>query len=471
MNRMPRTTLLPLACALAALLGSPAAHAQAETPAAPANTPPGAPLPNEPTTEPQGATIPNVLAGQNAPGLRPYYFSASETVTYDSNLFRVSSNSGFKKQSDVISTTSVGAGISQPFGRQRFYGNAAVSATRYRDNDQLNGTGYNLLAGLDWEAGSKFSGNASALSSRSQANFANYGSLTGQQQKNQEKANIFDLRGQYGGRSLLTLEAQYNHTSLNYTANTFGARDRRSDTFGGGLRVRPGGPWSYGVTLRETKGRYDGVNDGVIVTPQDDYRRHDIDFSAAYQASGRSTFLGRVSYTREQHDFDFRDFSGVTGALNYTYIYSGKLTLGADLSRDTNSGSRTGTLLSQPGGGGVTQRPVETASFLNDSRTSDTLALTAIWQARAKVLINALASYSHERFDDSFVSETGNNNNGRTGNQQLYSVSATYAGGRVWSVGCGYSYESRHTNLTLASGGSYGYSANLAYCNGALRFQ
>ena len=79
----------------------------------------------------------------------PYYIGASQAFTHDSNIFRVADECA--ETADAVSTTALLAGIDQPFGRQRGFGNAHVRYNKYQDQSQLDNTSYRLAAGLDWE--------------------------------------------------------------------------------------------------------------------------------------------------------------------------------------------------------------------------------------------------------------------------------------------------------------------------------
>jgi hypothetical protein len=409
-----------------------------------------------------------LLAGPAQAQLRPYYVQVSETVTYDSNLFR----SARDEDSDFISSTVLSGGFEERLGRQRVFGNAGVSGNVYQDNDQLNGVGYNLLLGLDWEVGSSLSGGASVRAAQNQASFGDYGTFSANRTgKNRERSVVLDFDAQYG-RGILAFEVLGNHTDISYSDNGFSSRDRKSDTVGAGVRFRPGGPWTFGLTGRYTEGEYpDTIDQLTGATLSDDYERRDIDLTAQYQATGRSRLGARISHTVEEHDLvTARDFDGLTGGLNWFYQATGKTSVVVSLTRSTGTGSDASSL-AVPSTDPLSPTPVasDDMSFLTDSRRTDSLDVSATWQATAKIGVNAGVSYSRERYDTRFVEGASVDSNSK-GHTQAVSLSATYAITRAWSLACGVSHQSRDTDIST-SAGSFGYDANVGYCSAALRLQ
>ncbi|HZV92886.1 MAG TPA: hypothetical protein VFF72_06680, partial [Caldimonas sp.] len=77
-------------------------------------------------------------------GATPWYLGASESLTRDSNVYRVPGGPG-----DTYSSTSLLGGFDQHIGRQRVFGNANVGINRYDGQSRLNNTSYNVAGGLD----------------------------------------------------------------------------------------------------------------------------------------------------------------------------------------------------------------------------------------------------------------------------------------------------------------------------------
>jgi hypothetical protein len=406
--------------------------------------------------------------------LSPYYFRLSETLSYDSNYFR----EPVIQRKEAISTTALSVGLDQPIGRQRLFGDATVRGVVHKEYTDLNGVGYDLRGGVDWELGNKLSGTLAANFGRAQADFSSYGANTGRvRERNDERSTSIDFRGQYGGQSVLSLVGLANYTRVRYSLASFNSSNRQSHMVGAGVRYRPSAFWSFGLTGRRTNGEY----------PQalDEYDRTDIDLTADYQPTGLSRFTARLSHTDEEHDLtSSRDFSGLTGELAWIYQVSGKVQLRTSVARETGSGTSISALSTAP----VTSAPPTTGgtdsvpppqptpvptsttpvSYLTDSQLTDRFGIQADWAATGKITASAAFNYTNDDYDTQFGPSGGG---GTSGHTRQYVVSANYAATRVWNFACGAGYEKRTTDaLVTTSRGivPYGYSATTAFCSAAL---
>lgn len=390
----------------------------------------------------------------------PYFLRASQTISYDSNLFRVPDALG--TESDLISTTALTVGIDQPIGRQRVQASLGVNGTAYRDNSALNGFGYDLDVLLDWEAAARWSGNARLSASQRQAGFESYGGLAGANTgRNQERARSLDLLARYGGASVLTLEAIANLTDISYSSTGFASRERESQMLGAGLRWRPRGAWTFGLVARRTDGEYPRFS---ALAGADEYERTDVDLTADFQPTGASRLSARLTHTDEDHDLDeSRDFSGLTGELRWNYQLTGKVATLVQLTRETGAGSSITETI--PGGGGASS-----TAYLTDSQLTNRLRLQADWDATAKIRVSANYDHARENFDTRFLSDGGVVSGNRKGNSRNLGLSATYSITRVWTLACGVARLSRDSG-TLIGAVAYEYDANTGYCSATLALQ
>lgn len=396
----------------------------------------------------------------------PYYLRLAQSFVYDDNIFRAPGNLPppfAQVDHDWVSSTALSAGIDQHFGRQRAILNGTVRGNVFRDNDELNNTGYDLGAQLKWEAGSAWAGDARVNFSQTLAKFEDYGTAQRTIGKNMEKVGLVDLRAQYGLYSLWSIEGLYNHYDISYTADVpdFNSRERESDQAGLGVKFRPSGLWTFGLQWRETRGEYPHYRVAPAPT-KDEYDRTDVDLTARYFATGLSTLSARLSHTEEEHSIDStRDFSGLTGEIRWDYQATGKLGVSTTLSRDTGSGSSSTNL------GGTT-------TYLSDSRLSERIAIYARWQATGKIIVRAGLDFSHDTYDDQFTSIDINGQlvsaSGSTADSRMYTLSAAYQMTRAVSFECGYRYQKRDPIIT--SGTQFlGYTSNTGYCTGTLGIQ
>lgn len=395
-------------------------------------------------------------AGHSLAQSNPFYVGAAQAFTHESNVFRVAT--GLPESSDTYSTTSLLAGIDQPVGRQRFFADAAARYNRYRDNTQLDNTGYGLAAGLDWETIEALSGRVSYTINE---NLARYGADQGPTltTKNMERSQEFYARGRYGLVSLLSLEAIFAHRQLDYSAVQFDFQEFEQDSVSLGMLYRPGGLLTLGAAARRTQGRYPfAVESPAGVFQQDDFRRNDLDLTAVWAATGKSTLKARLSYTKESHEaLASRDISGATGAISWDYTPTAKLSFNTELIRDTGAESSFG-------------RPseVSTISIGNNSQLSESLSMRGRYEATAKIRAEAFARYVRRDLVNTFALDSGEASTS-AGSDKLgeLKLGVNYAPTRSVLLGCAFGYEKRGASSAV----SYGYSANVASCSAQLKLQ
>lgn len=377
------------------------------------------------------------LAAAQEQGRSPYYFGASQAFVHEDNLFREENN----KQSDTISTTSLLFGLDQPISRQRLFVDGAVRYNKYRDNDQLDNTSYDLRAGVDWATVNRLSGTVSYAIGRSMQQFGER-TIAGDyiNSKNLQTSQQFLARVRLGGGSLLSLDASYQYRRIDYSASAYRNQEFDQNTVGFGVQYRPSGLLTLGAGIRVTRGEYKAQND--------DFDRNDFDLTAIWTPSGLSTVSARLSYSKEEHDVETRDFSGVTGALSWDYKPTGKLSFTTDLIRDTGAESNF-----------IVDSSTATGDYTNRSRVSDTIQTSARYQATGKIGVTGYLRYT----DRDLGGEDGLSGSDKTTFARL---GVDYAPTRTILVGLDYGYEKR-----TASGSSAPYTANTIGINARILFR
>jgi hypothetical protein len=393
----------------------------------------------------------------------PYYVGVSQAFTHDTNVFRVPI--GQRESSDTYSTTSLLAGFDKPISRQRLYGDAIVRHNRYRDNDQLNNTGYGVDVGIDWETVQSLSGRVGYTVKE---NLAKYGADTGPvlTTKNLERTQEFLARGQYGGASLLALEAAYVHRRLDYSAPEFAFQEFNQDSGRLGLLYRPSGALTLGIGGRHTKGEYPaGAQPAPGVFVADEFNRNDVDLTAVWVATGQSTVRARLSYTKEKHDVvTARNLSSSTGSIGWDYKPTAKLSFNADYIRDTGAETAFFTL-GQTGasGSGTATGTAANNGVGNYSALSDTVAVRGVYEVTAKVQVEVLGRY----VERDLVNTGGAGPANGTDRYGEAKVGVTWMPTRSLTFGCGAGREKRGSTSVL----SYAYAVNVASCLAQFKLQ
>lgn len=386
------------------------------------------------------ATISLVSVSSVMAQASPYYVGVSQAFTKDSNLFRV--RDGLAKTDDLTSTTSLLAGINQPIGRQRLFADAVVRHSVFQDNDQLNNTGYGLNVGIDWATIEKLSGTLAYSLNQTLSSFSTDGAVAVTTSPNLERNRQFLARGQMGLDSLLSLEALFTHRNQDYSAASFAANEFRQNMASLGAQYRPSGLLTLGAALRATRGRYPFALGVPGAFQADEYDRNDIDLTAVWTPTGQSKVAVRLSAGKETHDrVKARDFSGATGAVSWQFKPTGKLTFTTDLIRDT------GAETSFNGFNFANANPIG-----NNSQLSSAMRVRGVWEATAKIQVNADARYAERDLVNGLVA-------GGTDKFGQLSFGAQYAPARNWLLGCNLAHEKRG-GATPAP-----YNANIVGCS------
>lgn len=375
----------------------------------------------------------------------PYSIGVSQAFGHDSNLFRTAT----APTPDKYSVTSLLAGIDQPIGRQRFFANGSVRATQYEDIDQLNNTGYGVNAGVDWQTIERLSGGLNLALNQSLARYGASADQPALTRKNLQTTQEVAARVQLGMASLLALQGSLSHRRLGFSADEYAASELNQTSTSLGLTYRPSSLLTIGTALRYTRGEYPNL----VLANGDaaSFTRNDLDLTATWVASGLSTVNARVSFGRQTSDaLTQRDFNGTTGSISWAFLPTGKLSFNTTLSRDTGAESSFANLGTSSSGGG------------DNSRLTTSVALTAGYEATAKIRINAAFRYSRRNLvDEQFINGVPVGAAEGVDSVKTLSLGASYEPTRAWQLGCNAVRE-----LRLAEGGlSNNYSATTANCS------
>jgi Putative beta-barrel porin 2 len=383
-------------------------------------------------------------SAQQAPATsteRPWYVFGQQQIEHLSNA--TDSTKG-NEVSDTVYTTTLGGGINARFGRQRAFANGSVSYTRYGKLDGLDGEGYNLGAGLNWETIGNLSGDLTVNAGRRQADFnTGINTLT---LKNNETYEQAGARALWGGVGLFGIEGRVGWRQVGFSAPEFAAREYEQGSASAGVIYRPSSALTLGTGVAVEANDYDVPLFGQS-QPESNERR-DVYFTADWVASGASTLGGRLNIGKIDYDrANAEDFSGATGSVYWRWTPTGRTMVSVSFSRDSGQESGFQRLLTG-------DRARLTATDF--SRITNNAAVSVGYDLTGKVKLTADLGYSRRSLVDSLTDAKGRDNT------TTASLRADWAATRIVTVGCEVGYESRS-----ASGfGSYDYSGNRIGCLG-----
>jgi hypothetical protein len=374
---------------------------------------------------------------------RPWNVGLSQEVTHYSNALN---GSGGSEVSDTVWTTTLNGGVNVPFGRQRAYANGSLSHTRYSSLDGLDGQGYSLAAGLDWESVGNLSGSLLANAGRRQADF-NTGVST-ISLKNNESFEELRARALLGGVGLLGIEGTLGYRRVNFSAPEFDAREYVQNSASAGVIYRPSSALTLGTGLSVQYSDYDVPSFGQ--TTPDTSSRRDLYVTAEWTATGASIVGTRLNFGKTDYERpNAEDFSGVTGSVYWQWRPTGRTAVTTTLSRDTGQESGFQSLVN----GGRTR-----LTATDFSRVTNIFSLSANYDLTGKIVLTGAASHARRSLVDSISGGKGNDNTTVT------SLGARWSATRIITVGCNIGHETRS-----ASGfGSADYSGNTFGCLGSV---
>jgi hypothetical protein len=382
----------------------------------------------------------------------PYYLGASQAFTRDSNLFRLPDGTptpgSAQSRSDVISTTSLLAGLDRSFGRQRVRGSATLQHNRFRDNEQFDNDGHGLNLVLDWETLNRLSGNVSLASNRSLRRF-DPSETNVASERNVETVKLADATVRLGVVTRATVEANVNHREVGYSSARYADREYKQTSESIGARYRPAAATTVGAGLRLTQGEYARGNDR--------YDRRDIDLTGRWEPGDGTVVSGRLSYGKTEYDRDTqRNYSGPSAAFGVLWQPTGKIRLSGRAARDTGQDFAfvQRVLLS-----GDTDR-----LEVDYSRVTTSAKLQAVYLATAKTQLQVSASHTRR----SLVTQTTSNRLGGDKSQEGSDRVTQWQIGPSWmpSRGLQFGCDLTHERRSARGFGSSPYRSNGASCYG-----
>ncbi|MDP9045230.1 MAG: hypothetical protein M3O01_10550 [Pseudomonadota bacterium] len=382
----------------------------------------------------------------------PWYIGASEAITHDSNVNRISDNSAVSDpdgKGDTYSSTSLLGGFDQAYSRQHFYGRATVSYNKYMHHGYLDNVSYGLGAGWDWATIWDLSGGFFASTNQSLAQLnGNQPAQSVSFSRNEVRADQYGANVNWGGAGPLSVRGSLTHSKVSYSRTAANVSDSSANSASLGLYYAVGPTLTTGIAYRVTRTEANDINGHPYTSDG-----RNIDLSADWRYSVQTGVNARLSFTRQgDSGGSGNSFSGITGALGATYAPTAKVGLSANVARDAGT---NGTFFNVPVTTGTTTAPATTSTgYYQNSTVADTLSLGASYAATAKIGVNAGYSYRSATINAGPAGEYKDN-------LQIASLGVSWAVARAWTLGCNVSREKRDTQSTPA----FTYTANVVGCS------
>ena len=392
----------------------------------------------------------------------PYYIGADLALKHDSNVYRVSDDFFDanlaplgRRKDDNYSSTGLLGGFDQAIGRQRLHAAANVRYNKYQDNSTLDNTSYAVNAGWDWATIEQLSGTIGVSANQALSSFDSNASKP-TTSRNLLKTDQVSTSVRWGGAGALSLQGDYAHSRVRYTAPEYVNSDSSADSGSIGAFYKVSPDIKLGGSVRLTRSvAPNGVQTGPTTFDSNTSNGRNLDLSVDWRYTVQTGVVARLSWTRQTNSATSgQDFSGATGAIAATYAPTGKLSFNLGYSREAGT---NGSFFNVAG----TSSTAPTVGLYENSQVSDAVSLGATYAATAK--INATAGYQYRRAK--IVGSVAGGSSSVAGtdytdNLRSASLGLTYAIARSWQVSCNLSHETRSVSTTPPND----YSATVAGC-------
>jgi exopolysaccharide biosynthesis operon protein EpsL len=263
-------------------------------------------------------TAPAAFA-QDASSDEGLHFGARLGIERDNNVLRQSAN----EQSDTAWTAGVGLKYNKTFSLQRVRADVQWDTWRYNDHTELNFNTLNYALAWDWSVTPRLHGTVSADRRQYRevvSDPVTFANLIGKRTERNELAEgAFDVAGPW--QVLAGLSHVRAESSVPFSWD--GLPDIRYWQAGVGYQAASGSS----VTLRYKRGdgEYRDPTFASFATLDSDFKEDEVELSARWAYSGRTTVDGRISHVKREHSAAPQlDFSGARGAVNVNYQFTGK---------------------------------------------------------------------------------------------------------------------------------------------------
>jgi len=254
----------------------------------------------------------------------------AETITYDSNVFRISGDVdpntaiNSSKKSDWSSLTQVGVNLNMPVGRQRILAGFSYNFWRYDRFRQLDFEGYDARALWLWQLGNDLSGQVGYTESKSLSSFTNFSTTA----PNQLKTDRAFVTAAY----MLTPSWRLN-------GGADGAEQRNGDParrvndvditgFDAGVTYISRAGNQIGLALRSEDGNYPNNQVVAGIPVNNSYTQNTAALVMDWTFSAQSHLNVRGGWVERKYDqVPQRNFDDSTGRVQFDWRPTGKLTI------------------------------------------------------------------------------------------------------------------------------------------------
>jgi exopolysaccharide biosynthesis operon protein EpsL len=259
--------------------------------------------------------------------------TASGSLTYDDNIFRVPDNfnlrafAGSSHKGDVIRNAALGLRLDKPVSRQRFQFDTRLSANRYNRYDFLDHDALDYDARWKWQLGNRLQGDLYRSQAQQLTDFGDFRAPN----KNIRTQHTNGLTARYWLHAEWYALASLTRTDSKNDTAPRKPQNNRAETAEAGVLYRTGGNNELQLVVRETDGEYP-------YAPAAKYRLRVVEARGVWLPTGKSTFRAQIGRAERDHPrAPQRDFSGATGRFSWDWMITGKTGLNLTVRRELSA--------------------------------------------------------------------------------------------------------------------------------------
>lgn len=253
-------------------------------------------------------------------------FRASLNKTHDSNLFRRASN----EVSDQITTTTLGVKLDKTYSLQRVLLDVSLTDYKYDVSNFLDFTAKNYNGSWQWSLTPSLTGSVSTQRAQSQNNFGDF------------RSSALNIRTQTDNQFLVRYSPHnvwsgllgFTQSNLSNSAAFTAISDFDSSGFDTGVSYQFPSGTSITLQSHRRNAEYKKRPLNPLIAFDNGYEEQEYEANFFMADEGRSKLNAKIGYLdREYNNFTIRNYSAVTGYVDYELILTGKLRSNINLSR------------------------------------------------------------------------------------------------------------------------------------------
>lgn len=298
---------------------------------------------------------------------------------HDDNLLRVPDGfPAFDNQlADSWYQADAGLLFDHTYSRQRLSGHAKLSKVKFDHFQQLDYSGKDLQGTWNWQVGNHLEGKLGGTYIQSLAAYTDLRS--DQRNLRQQRSTFFD--GAWRLHPSYRLRTAASKDKFSYDLADQRANDRTENAWEAGADYLPASGSEIGLVARRVKGKYPNRRalGGQLI--DDDYDQDEFKARVLWVAGGSTTVQALGGWVKRRQRSIGDDTSGFNGRISAAYKRSGSVSFTGALWRDF--------------------APIE-STILNYTLNKGA-SVGAVWEASAKVRVDASASYERRAYNARYL--------------------------------------------------------------------